>query len=220
VPSLPRIRRSTRSRPGWDDVARTPQVAELAAGGLTWVNVVAPDLDTAQLLAERFGWHPLDVEDIVSKRQRPKVDDYEEERYLFAVLHFPVYDKAVQRLNAAELDVRRFARTMKVAAARRFEPELERQLGKTTHVFRRVIAGDNFQRRTADITKFFEQRMQCQLVDPIARRMRNDCHTARGADHIDRFGQRCPAMRHIARLALNHKALEHLAHIATDALFH
>ena len=29
------------------------------------------------MLSERFGWHPLDVEDIVSKRQRPKVDDYE-----------------------------------------------------------------------------------------------------------------------------------------------
>jgi magnesium transporter len=105
VPSLPRIRRSIRSRPGADVVPRAPQVAELTAAGLTWVNAVAPDLDTAQALAERFGWHPLDVEDIVSKRQRPKVDDYEDERYLFAVLHFPVYDKAVQRLNAAELDV-------------------------------------------------------------------------------------------------------------------
>ena len=56
------------------------------------------------MLAERFGWHPLDVEDIVSKRQRPKVDDYEDDGYLFAVLHFPVYDKTIQRLNAAELD--------------------------------------------------------------------------------------------------------------------
>jgi magnesium transporter len=105
VPSLPRIRRSIRSRPGADVVARAPQVSELTAAGLTWVNAVAPGLDTAQTLAERFGWHPLDVEDIVSKRQRPKVDDYEEDRYLFAVLHFPVYDKAVQRLNAAELDI-------------------------------------------------------------------------------------------------------------------
>jgi magnesium transporter len=105
VPSLPRIRRSTRSRPGADDAARAPQVAELTAGGLTWVNVVGPDLDTAQALAERFGWHPLDVEDVVSKRQRPKVDDYEDDGYLFAVLHFPIYDKTIQRLNAAELDV-------------------------------------------------------------------------------------------------------------------
>jgi len=105
VPSLPRIRRSARPRIGADDVARTPQVSELTAQGLTWVNVVSPDLETAQMLAERFGWHPLDVEDIVSKRQRPKVDDYEDEQYLFAVLHFPVFDKAVQRLNAGELDV-------------------------------------------------------------------------------------------------------------------
>jgi len=105
VPSLPRIRRSTRPRTGADDVARAPQVAELAAAGLTWVNAVAPDLETSQALAERFGWHPLDVEDIVSKRQRPKVDDYEDDQYLFAVLHFPVFDKTVQRLNGAELDV-------------------------------------------------------------------------------------------------------------------
>src|SRR5690348_3702548 len=57
------------------------------------------------MLAGRFGWHPLDVEDVLSKRQRPKVDDYVDEGYLFVVLHFPVFDSAIQRLNAAELDV-------------------------------------------------------------------------------------------------------------------
>jgi magnesium transporter len=67
------------------------------------VHVTAPDQEVATELAARFGWHPLDVEDILSKRQRPKVDDYPE--YLFAVLHFPWYDSAVQRLNAAELDI-------------------------------------------------------------------------------------------------------------------
>jgi magnesium transporter len=54
------------------------------------------------MLVERFGWHPLDLEDVLSRRQRPKVDEYPD--YLFGVLHFPVYDKAIQRLNAAELD--------------------------------------------------------------------------------------------------------------------
>ena len=61
-----------------------------------------PTTEVATELAERFGWHPLDVEDVLSKRQRPKVDEYPD--YLFGVLHFPFYDKAVQRLNAAELD--------------------------------------------------------------------------------------------------------------------
>jgi magnesium transporter len=104
--SLPRITRRTRSRGSAEVVARTGPVArELTASGLTWVNAVGADVEIATALAERFGWHPLDVEDVVSKRQRPKVDDYEEEGYLFSVLHFPVYDKTIQRLNAAELDL-------------------------------------------------------------------------------------------------------------------
>src|SRR4029077_7736948 len=105
MPSLPRIRR-TRAR---DTVVTTsaPQSppAELSAAGLTWIHLDAPTLMHAQELADRFGWHPLDVEDVMSKRQRPKVDDYADEGYLFGVLHFPVYDRAIQRLNAAELDV-------------------------------------------------------------------------------------------------------------------
>ena len=90
---------------GLPAIAPTPVVHELTASGLTWVNVVSPDVETALELAARFGWHPLDVEDIVSKRQRPKVDAYEDDGYLFAVLHFPFYDNQVQRLNAAELDL-------------------------------------------------------------------------------------------------------------------
>src|SRR5262249_16879475 len=104
MPSLPRIRRS-RARGGSPVIAPAPVVHELTANGLTWVNVVSPDVETAQELAERFGWHPLDVEDVLSKRQRPKVDEYVEDGYLFAVLHFPVWDPAIQRLNAGELDV-------------------------------------------------------------------------------------------------------------------
>ena len=79
MPSLPRIRRS-RPRGGLPAIAPAPVVHELTASGLTWVNVVSPDVETALELAARFGWHPLDVEDIVSKRQRPKVDAYDGRR--------------------------------------------------------------------------------------------------------------------------------------------
>jgi magnesium transporter len=103
MPSLPRIKRP-RTRAAVEVVApREPRLAELSADGLTWVHLNGPTADEAAELAERFGWHPLDLEDVLSKRQRPKVDEYPE--YLFLVLHFPVYDKAVQRLNAGELDV-------------------------------------------------------------------------------------------------------------------
>jgi magnesium transporter len=104
MPSLPRIRR-TRARDTSVAVAAPPaQPAELSAAGLTWIHLDTPSQDRAQELAERFGWHPLDVEDVMSKRQRPKVDEYADEGYLFGVLHFPVYDRAIQRLNAGELD--------------------------------------------------------------------------------------------------------------------
>jgi magnesium transporter len=102
MPSLPRIRsRSRATREVVAPPARQP--AELTADGLTWVHLNSPTSEEAMVLAERFGWHPLDVEDVLSKRQRPKVDEYDD--YRFVVLHFPVYDKAVQRLNAGELDV-------------------------------------------------------------------------------------------------------------------
>src|ERR671935_787174 len=103
VPSLPRIRRP-QSRTTVTDVVAQPRtrLAELHAGDLTWIHLDSPNLQEAQALANRFDWHALDIEDVLSRRQRPKIDDYPD--YLFGVLHFPVYDKTDQRLNAAELD--------------------------------------------------------------------------------------------------------------------
>jgi magnesium transporter len=106
MPSLPRIQRR-RTRDVAVGVARPAEqerIRQLESEGLTWIHLEAPQHDEAQQLAQRFGWHPLDVEDVLSRRQRPKVDDYTEEQYLFGVLHFPVYDKAIGRLNAGELD--------------------------------------------------------------------------------------------------------------------
>ena len=104
MPSLPRIKRTRPRGPrGEVVVPAEPRVAELSAEDLTWIHLDAPSAAEAAALAERFGWHPLDLEDVLSRRQRPKIDDYPE--YLFVVLHFPFYDKAVQRLNAAELDI-------------------------------------------------------------------------------------------------------------------
>jgi magnesium transporter len=103
VPSLPRIKRPRPRTQAGDAQARAePRHAELTDRGLTWIHLDAPTLREVQLLADRFGWHPLDLEDVLSRRQRPKVDEYPD--YLFGILHFPVYDKSIQRLNAAELD--------------------------------------------------------------------------------------------------------------------
>jgi magnesium transporter len=104
MPGLPRLKRTQPRGSAAKPRHAEPRVAELSANGLTWVHLNSPTGAEAAALAERFGWHPLDLEDVLSKRQRPKIDDYPDE-YLFIVLHFPFYDKTVQRLNAAELDV-------------------------------------------------------------------------------------------------------------------
>ena len=54
-------------------------------------------------LEEHFDFHALDLEDVLSRNQRPKIDVYDD--YLFIVLHFPVFDPAAGRLGTGELDL-------------------------------------------------------------------------------------------------------------------
>ena len=70
---------------------------------MRWINIERPGPIDRAWLEEHFDFHALDFEDVLSRNQRPKIDKYPE--YLFIVLHFPVFDKAVGRLNAAELDM-------------------------------------------------------------------------------------------------------------------
>jgi magnesium transporter len=107
MPSLPRSpfgRRSPRSHAAERAPERDePRVEIVEAPGLRWINIERPRAADQAWLEERFDFHPLDYEDVFSRNQRPKVDEYDE--YLFIVLHFPRYDKKVARLNAAELDL-------------------------------------------------------------------------------------------------------------------
>src|SRR3954462_11093522 len=105
MPSLPRIRRARGRETVVAASAPPSPPAELSAAGLTWIHLDAPSLTHSQSLADRFGWHPQDAEDVMSKRQRPKVDDSADEGYLYGFLHFPLFDRPIRRLIATELDV-------------------------------------------------------------------------------------------------------------------
>ena len=83
--------------------AEAPNVELVEAEGLRWIHIERPRPADRTWLEEHFEFHHLDYEDIYSRNQRPKVDEYDD--YLFVVLHFPRFDKAVGRLNAAELDI-------------------------------------------------------------------------------------------------------------------
>jgi magnesium transporter len=107
MPNLPkpRLRRSPRGRVDAEPAQASPEpnVEVVEWGSLRWVNIERPGPVDRAWLEEHFEFHPLDYEDIGSRNQRPKIDEYDD--YLFIVLHFPVFDKAVGRLNAAELDI-------------------------------------------------------------------------------------------------------------------
>ncbi|WP_129630440.1 magnesium transporter CorA family protein [Candidatus Oscillochloris fontis] len=74
-------------------------------GGLTWVDVAYPTRDDVLSIAGHYQFHPLHTEDVLSKLQRPKIDENEEAQYVFLVLHFPVFH-AIDRLSiASEVDI-------------------------------------------------------------------------------------------------------------------
>ena len=107
MPNLPkpRLRRSARGRVAHQAAPRPaePNVEVVEHGGLRWINIERPQPIDQTWLEEHFDFHALDYEDVMSRNQRPKIDEYPE--YLFIVLHFPVFDKTVGRLNAGELDI-------------------------------------------------------------------------------------------------------------------
>jgi magnesium transporter len=106
MPNLPkpRLRRPARERvDARPQAPAEPNVEVVAHGGLRWVNIERPGALEQGWLEEHFEFHPLDYEDVTSRNQRPKIDEYPD--YLFIVLHFPVFDKAVGRLNTGELDM-------------------------------------------------------------------------------------------------------------------
>jgi magnesium transporter len=80
-----------------------PHIEQISHGGIRWIHIEEPGPLERAWLAEHFDFHPLDLEDVMSRNQRPKIDEYPD--YLFIVLHFPIFDKQVGRLNAGELDL-------------------------------------------------------------------------------------------------------------------
>lgn len=76
---------------------------QVTHGGLTWIDISPPTPQAIEYLAAHFPFHPLDLDDTMSRTQRPKVDDYKD--YLFLIFHFPRYRKQEKRLTPSQLAV-------------------------------------------------------------------------------------------------------------------
>jgi len=75
----------------------------LTYGHTNWVNIEKPTIQDLEKLRQHFDFHPLDLEDVLSKIERPKIDEYED--YLFIVLQFPVFRKDERLSFPSEVDL-------------------------------------------------------------------------------------------------------------------
>jgi magnesium transporter len=82
------------------DVA-SPDIIE--ASGIRWIHIESPRSADRDWLEANFEFHPLDYEDVYSRNNRSKLDQYDD--YVFIVLQFPMFEKESGRILTAELDL-------------------------------------------------------------------------------------------------------------------
>jgi len=75
----------------------------LTWGDLTWVNIERATEKETEYLAQNYSFHPLDLDDCLSRIQRPKIDEYKD--YLFLVFHFPVFSKEARVTTPSQVSV-------------------------------------------------------------------------------------------------------------------
>jgi magnesium transporter len=86
------VYRDGHRKPGfadWRDAAEEVDNAD----GFAWIGLYEPTSDQIAGLAERYGLHPLAVEDAVLAHQRPKLDTYGD--LVFAVVKTVYYDESL-----------------------------------------------------------------------------------------------------------------------------
>lgn len=75
---------------------------QIITKNLTWTNLIKPNKKEAERLALDFGFHPLDIKDILPPLQRPKL--VSRSKYLFMILLFPRYNRSTREIESSEVD--------------------------------------------------------------------------------------------------------------------
>ena len=76
----------------------------VSSSRMTWVYIERPTQAEVDFLAHHFPqFHSLNLDDVLSRVQRPKIDEYED--HLFLVLHFPVFHKEARITSPSEVDI-------------------------------------------------------------------------------------------------------------------
>lgn len=72
-------------------------------GKITWIDVRNPTRREISQLAEKYPFHPLHLEDCISKGQFPKIEQNDEDKYLFLLLRFPRYSAREEKIIISQI---------------------------------------------------------------------------------------------------------------------
>ena len=204
MPNLPkpRLRRATRRGEALAGRAaqaepQTPNVEQIDSAGLRWVNVEHPGALERGWLEEHFDFHALDLEDVLSRNQRPKIDVYDD--YLFIVLHFPVFDRPGGPAR------HRRARPLRRPRLPGDDPQPAAAAGRVPV---RALPGEGGDARAALLARLRipplpPRRRQLRLLLPDAAQDRQQARRARGRHLRGPLGGGRP--RHLQRQAGDHQ---------------
>lgn len=70
---------------------KVEKMKSIRHGKITWTDIKNPSRKEISELAQKYPFHPLHLEDCISKGQFPKLEQNDEDKYLFLLLRFPSY---------------------------------------------------------------------------------------------------------------------------------
>lgn len=101
--AIPRMRRGKKVIPKVPREVGKLNIETVSGDELTWINIESPGKEETDYLAQNYPFHPLDLDDCLSRIQRPKIDRYDE--YLFLVFHFPVFSSQARVTTPSQVSV-------------------------------------------------------------------------------------------------------------------
>lgn len=134
---------------------------ELKGKKCRWIYFNGVDDKVLRYLKKNFKFHSLDIEDVASERQRPKIDIYK--YYLFFVAVFPFYDSANFKVKGREVDVFVNEKIL-ITVAKNPHPFLD-------HIFNRV-------RKSAKLRKMWLEKGPSFLFYKILEKLFRESHLA------------------------------------------
>lgn len=81
------------------------RIESISWGKLAWFNIEKPTERETEYLAQNYPFHKLDLDDCLSRIQRPKIDEYEDDGYLFMVFHFPVFNPQARITTPSQVSI-------------------------------------------------------------------------------------------------------------------